>query len=159
MMTKPGGCPEALLDANLLLLLLLGDVDRKFVDHWERTRNFGLSAYIALDNVVRGFGPRLATTPNILTEVSNLANDLKGPRRALFFDRFAAVVPRLSEYYIESTRVSNHAHLKVFGITDLGILHLDRSEVVVLTADNALADYLSRQGYNVWSLDLIRKLS
>jgi hypothetical protein len=68
------------LDSNLLLLLLIGAVERGLVIRFKRTRVFLQEDYDLLCDVVAQF-TRVVTTPHVLAEVSNLATALEGKYR------------------------------------------------------------------------------
>jgi hypothetical protein len=141
-----------LLDTNLFLLLVIGDVDRRQVERWSRTRSYRADDYDVLDRVVRFFEGKIVTTPNVLTEVSNLAaKDLKdGAMKSRFFERLAELISALDEQYVESRLPAGMPNFPVFGLTDLGILRLAKDGAhLVLTDDGRLADYLGRQGVDV----------
>jgi len=57
----------ALLDANLALLLLVGQVDRKHISSFKRTSKYTAADYQALVDVPSNF-KTIVTTPNVLTE-------------------------------------------------------------------------------------------
>ena len=154
-----------LLDTNLLLLLVAGHADRRLVKTWPRVRNLGHDSYDvlnkAVDNFVQFFDARIVTTPNILTEVSNLGNDLKYDHRNRFFDAFAELIAVLfEESYVTSSSISGSQGFAIFGLTDMAILDRGLGEpCLVLTEDGTLADFLARKGVDTMTLDEIRARS
>ena len=60
------------IDTNLLLLLVVGETDRGWIKHHKRLGAYDIDAYELLVEIIRDIS-RVVVTPNILTEVSNLA--------------------------------------------------------------------------------------
>ena len=65
-----------LVDTNLLVLYLIGQVNRKRILSFKRTQTYTLDDFDLLARLIAWFG-KLVTTPHILTQASDLA-DLKG---------------------------------------------------------------------------------
>jgi len=109
---------------------------------------------------------KVITTPNILTEVSNLAARLKDQTtgklkhtvleqlRAVFAERIEVV----QEEYVESRLASHDTHFGKVGLTDAAIVKvgLDR-KCLVLTDDAALAQILSDRNVDVMNFNAIRQ--
>lgn len=64
-----------LLDANLMVLILVGTVNKVRILNFKRTQNFTVEDFELLSHLVAYFG-RLVTTPHLLSQASDLA-DLK----------------------------------------------------------------------------------
>ncbi|WP_292743219.1 hypothetical protein [Nostoc sp. NMS4] len=64
-----------LVDKNILLLLLVGSVNQERITKFNRTQQFIPEDYELLLAFIEKF-KKLVTTPNILTEVNSLANQL-----------------------------------------------------------------------------------
>src|SRR4051812_26562103 len=90
-----------LIHSNLLLLLLVGGADVSLIARCKRTKQFDLNDYELLRDFVFQF-KKVATTPHVLTEVSNLAGQLKGEYRDLFYSHMAQSIEVLDEQYIAS---------------------------------------------------------
>jgi hypothetical protein len=149
-----------LIDSNLLLLLLVGDVDRSWITRYERTRNYDEVAYDAVAAAIKSFGPKLVTTPHILTVVSNLAGHLKQEIRTRFFRRFAEMIERLlTELPVQSVRAAREKLFDQFGLSDLTTMLLAKGQYLVLTDDLPLAGYLSKCGVDVLTLGEIKPLA
>ena len=65
-----------LIDSNLLLLHLVGDIDPDYIHRVKTTDGYNKSDYESVASVLTAFGSKLFTTPHILAEVSNLANKI-----------------------------------------------------------------------------------
>jgi len=140
-----------LIDANLLVLLIIGALDRNQISTNNRTREYCpedydlLCAFLKLSN-----GPIL-TTPNILTETSNIVfASLNEPlrNRAMLSIRELASM-QLKEEPVLSVHAVQEPIFTRLGLTDSGIAYLRRLKCVFLTVDSDLYVHLSRIGANV----------
>ena len=148
-----------LLDANMLLLLLVGRVDRHFVQRFKRTNQFTAEDYNLLRRFVAGF-KTLVTTPNILTEVNSLAGQLTGRYKAKFFTVLAKSVESvLQEHYVPSTDAVQMEAFPSVGLTDAGIAHLVPGRYLVLTDDLELAGRLPAMGADALNFNHLRWMS
>ncbi len=66
-----------LVDANLLVLLLVGTVNRRRIGDFKRTQSFTAEDFDLLRKLIAHLGPRMVATPHVLSQVSDLT-DLKG---------------------------------------------------------------------------------
>lgn len=134
-----------LLDTNLLILAMVGEVARDRVGQAKRVRGYDPHHYDLLDQTIAGFG-ELATIPNILTEASNLIGSgerevVPGAARAL-----AAFALRAVEAYPPSRDVvTNPAFLRL-GLTDAAVMTMVREDLTILTDDHALYGALEKRG-------------
>ncbi len=135
----------ALIDTNLLLLLFVGSIRRELIPNFKRVSKFAVEDFDTIVNVVGYFG-KILTTPNILTEVSNLAGQLSGTDRNDCFESFASTLTLLKEEYVPSEDVVPTEHFRKFGITDAGIIHFARGKYLVVTDDFPLYHLLSSSG-------------
>lgn len=146
-----------LIDANLLLLLFLGRVDTKRIEHYKRTKKYTTDDYVLLEMVIEPF-PRLVTTPSILTEVSNLSGYLEEPLRSRYFLYFAETTTRLFEIYSPSTLISQSSIFVHLGLTDAGILYLLKQEkCLVLTDDLDLFVQIISSGFDAINFTHLRE--
>src|ERR1035441_2201040 len=79
------------IDTQLLLLLWIGSFDRTLVGRFKRIQRYEESDFDLLSNIVARC-PRLVTTPNVLTEVGNLAGQLPEEIANEFRGEFRLVV-------------------------------------------------------------------
>jgi hypothetical protein len=61
-----------LIDSNLLLLLMIGAIDRDRITTFKRTQKYSSDDFELLQQLVSKFS-KIVTTPQILTEVSTSA--------------------------------------------------------------------------------------
>ncbi|NUO79552.1 hypothetical protein HUU05_05715 [candidate division KSB1 bacterium] len=130
-----------LLDANLLLLYVVGRCDIRAVTSFKRTKVFTPEDYDLLENFVRYFS-NIVATPNILTEVSNFLNQLPDNIKVEHFLEFADIIRSLNEKYVASAVLAIQPQFEKFGLTDFSIIAEARGKYLVLTDDFRLSNYL-----------------
>src|SRR5262245_26716632 len=112
-----------LVDTNLLLLLVVGILDTSRIGTFKRTRTFTSADFDLLAGIVSRFS-LIVTTPNILTEMSNLLpEDLRAGCHALFAEQ----VPKFDEQYLPSKLLVAKTSFVRFGLTDTGIIEVARN--------------------------------
>lgn len=145
-----------LLDTNLLVLLVVGLYRRDRIPKHRRTKSYTIQDFVFITRLVAHFSRRL-TTPHILAEADNLIRQLDAVEHRAMSAVMTSVVSTLFEVYVpSSTAISqkDYAHL---GLTDSVVLIAAATEdVLVVTADNALANSLSRLGRDVLNINHIR---
>ena len=149
-----------LIDTNLLLLYFVGRYDSRRILTFERTKSraFTIEDFTLLLGVFDYFD-RVITTPNILTEVSNLSGKLSAHEKPAYYSEFATQTMILKEEYIESTRVCSLECFRKFQLTDSGIIDVAKGQYLVLTDDLPLAGYLQNVGIDVINFNHIRNLN
>lgn len=147
-----------LIDTNILLLYFVGTVNRERISRFNRTEKFTPEDYDLLLEVISFFSKRV-TTPNILTEVNSLTNQLGEPERSQCLALFSKSITLFNENYIPSHTISQRAEFMRFGLTDCGILELAYSRYLVLTDDLKLAVHLQSQGVDVVNFNHLRSYS
>lgn len=146
-----------LVDTNILLLLFVGRVNRKRISQFKRTKQFVSEDYDLLSNILSQFVD-VVTTPNILTEVNSLINQLGEPERSQCLQLFAKTIEEkgLSESYVKSSLVAQESNFSKYGLTDSGIVRLAKNKYLVLTDDFKLANYLSKNEIDVINFNNLR---
>jgi len=147
-----------LVDSNLLLVYFIGQYDRALLSKYERTRAFDDDSFFLLVNFIRSF-KKIVTTPNILTEVSNLSNKLKGDMRLAYFDSLVRQVDLTEECYLRSSELSRDPYFNKLGLTDISVMHASRNLYLVLTDDFLLSNYLTKQGQAAVNFNHLRQIS
>lgn len=135
---------RVLLDANLLLLYLLGSFQREQIPLFKRTSSFRLEEFDLLVAVMR-HSSALVTTPHILTEVSNLANALPAHLKGAWFRFFATTVRKYVEVYTPAGELFEESCFNPFGLADASIQNASRG-TLLLTDDFRLSGYLASIG-------------
>ena len=135
-----------LIDTNILLLYFVGALSRERIVRFRRTEQFSANDYALLVRLLINFNT-VVTTPNVLTEVNSLLNQLGEPDRSACYRIFARKIALLQEHYIPSQEVASldWAFMQ-YGLTDCGIASLAQSKYLVLTDDLKAANYLYGRG-------------
>lgn len=144
-----------LVDTNILLLYFVGSVNPKRISQFKRTNQFNVDDFERLVQIL-GYFQKIVTTPNILTEVSNLAGQLTDPERSLCFNALAMATATLTEVYVPSNVATNSVQFTRFGITDCGIEQIAKGSYLVLTDDFKLSSYLSTLQIDIINFNHLR---
>ncbi|MGD0517565.1 MAG: hypothetical protein ABSA26_08525 [Thermoguttaceae bacterium] len=64
-----------IVDTNVLLLFFVGKYEPLLIAKHKRTRQYSIEDFQILEKFLKLFQNRIITTPNILTEASNLLGD------------------------------------------------------------------------------------
>lgn len=118
---------------------------------------FSAEDYDTLSAVVERFS-LLSTTPNILTEVSNLADALTGRYKDDYIASFVNRLSVLNEHYVPSFELVGSPVFKLFGLSDAAIAEIASREILVLTMDAPLYQYLTGLGLDVLNFNHIRTI-
>ena len=125
------------IDSNLLVLLVVGSVDRRRI-----TKNRRLQAYTAddYDILVELLTPfdQVFVTPNTLTETSNLLGQHDDPERSRFFDKLRVIIQGSQEVVVASVEASSNDEFRRLGLTDAALLEVITAEAPLLTVDLGL---------------------
>lgn len=144
-----------LIDSNLLLLLFVGEFRRDLIPRFKRLGAYLPDDYDTLLRVLQNFS-KIATTPNILTEVSNLSSALQDQIRFGYFDSFAGRISVLTETYVKSVNAASTQIFRTFGITDAGIALIAKNGLLVLTDDLPLYQYIVNIGLDSLNFNHLR---
>lgn len=139
-----------ILDAQLLLLLIVGTASRHYIKTHRRLQAYTEDDFILLTRLLSQ-AVKIVVTPNILTEASNLAGYIAEPARTHIYEAFRAVVAAADteEQYAQSKLVVTGPEFTRIGLTDTGILQITTPSRMLLTADLGLYLAGSRLGLNV----------
>lgn len=145
----------ALIDSNLLLLYFVGQYDRNRITTFKRTKVYTPTDFDLLADIINYF-KCIVTTPNILTEVSNLAGQLPGALKPDCYDEFAKQVCVLEEEYRASEKVCKKSFFRKYGLTDSVIVDLSKNKYLVFTDDLPLFGFLSKKKIDVINFNHMR---
>ncbi|MBP0030598.1 PIN domain-containing protein [Roseofilum sp. Guam] len=149
-----------LIDTNILIFWVVGTVNLKRLEKFNRTKGFTAHDYDLLLQVLDNFS-KVITTPHILTEVSNLINNLGEPERSTALKILGQITQnpaKVQEEYRESSQLMQNDKFSKFGLTDCGILEICQGRYLVLTNDLELASYLYSQNIDTINFNHIRGL-
>lgn len=136
-------------DTNILLVYLVGCIDPKLIPKFKRTNAYCKEDFEVLNELFKNF-KKFATTPNILTEVSNLGGQLSGDAKNSFFIFLSKFIQKTQEEYIESAKISKDEFFIKFGITDRGIFELiNTGNYLVITHDFRLSGNFPNHSVNI----------
>ncbi|SFH41627.1 hypothetical protein SAMN05660649_05127 [Desulfotomaculum arcticum] len=144
-----------LIDSNLLLLLFIGSFSVDWIQKYKRTKQYVIEDYQVMVSFIKHFN-KILTTPNILTEVSNLSNQLPEKVKNEYFPVFAKKVTVLQESYHQSIAVCQSSNFRRFGLTDTLIIDIGNTGCLVLTDDFRLAGYLESMSISVINFNHLR---
>lgn len=147
-----------LIDSNLLLLYFIGKYNPSVIQSFKRTKKFTIEDFDLLSQIICFF-TKLITTPNILTEVSNLCNSLPGNIKNNYFTEFAKQIQVLNEHYKPSSNICSLDHFKKYGLTDSGIIELAKGNFLVLSDDFPLTNYLQSKNIDAINFNHLRPLN
>ena len=143
-----------LVDTNLLVLYLVGKVNKNRILNFKRTQKHTVEDFELLERAIVWFGS-LVTTPHVLGQVSDLAT-LHGNELSAVRNWFKLVVGETEERYEESRNVVKDACFERLGLTDAAIALLCGQRTLMLTDDLDLYDTLSRRGVDAVNFNHIR---
>lgn len=148
-MTVP---PIAVLDTNILLLLLVGETHTQLIPRVRRLSRYSIAAYSALKRSLARVR-KLVITPHALAELSNLSfKDLAAETRGAYLDVFRRVLSGFAEDAIDKDTILKHPLLEKVGVTDVSLAQAGaKPDTVVVTDDFRAAGLLQKQGCVVWN--------
>ena len=150
--------PAVLLDANLLVLLIVGTTDPSYVGRHRRLRAYDKSDFDLLIEFIRPMSA-LVVTPYILIETSNtLLSGIGEPARSHIADTFRQLVGSLDERFVHSTRAVEQPEFPRLWLTDAAVLMELVNSHVLLTADLDLYLAASQRGYTAINFNHLRQL-
>jgi hypothetical protein len=127
----------AVLDTNVLLLLLVASVDMSLLRTYKRVSQFTVQDATALDDLLRPFQV-LATTPHVLSETDNFVDQAPAYRQRDLKNGLIRFVERATERYRPAKELAIHDGFIPLGLTDCGLIDFQQ-EAVVITTDFRLA--------------------
>ena len=125
------------VDANLLILFVVGSVDPRIVAKHRRLSGFATADYDFL-LVVLNEVPHIFVTPNTLTEASNLMRQHGEPERSILMDRLAYLIEESDEGVVTSARAAANPYFGQLGLTDAALLESISPQTPLLTVDGNL---------------------
>lgn len=145
-----------LVDTNLLVLYIVGSVNRERITGFKRTRTYTKEDYDLLIRLVSSFQP-LHTVAHVLAEVSNLT-DLSGPERRQALLLLRHTISSLTEAEMPSTRAAESRSYERLGLTDAAIVMAAREHrCTVLTDDLDLYVALYHAGIKAINFSHLRE--
>ena len=122
------------IDANLLVLLVVGATDQALIAKHRRLRTFMVEDYGRLLGLIERAG-QVFLTPNTLTEASNLLAQHPNPERSRFFAVFRRIIGKSEEIVVASKAASRNNAFVRLGLTDAALLEVISEETPLVTVD------------------------
>ena len=123
-----------LIDTNLLVLLVVGTVNRNRIEVFKRTNQYTPEHYDFLVAILHGFD-RWFTVAHVLGEVSNLT-DLSGSERLQGRELLKRTISVMTEAEIPSRLAAEDTVYNNLGLTDAAIAAVARRHRCVLLTDD-----------------------
>ena len=136
-----------LIDANLLVLLVVGLTDKRLIERHKNVSSYDADGFDLLVEKLKEFSEVLLT-PNTLTEAYNLLRQIGEPERERLTLTLGEFIKGRPERYIPSEEASNEATFVRLGLTDAALMNVGRvSRPVLLSADRDLYLAASQEGF------------
>ena len=147
-----------ILDANLLVLLIVGMASTDYISKHKRLSSYTVDDYDILAGMISAAD--ILVTPNTLTEASNLAKQISDPARTKIYELFRGLVnfTSTSECFVESRSAVARKEFTRLGLTDAGLLTINREHHILLTADFDLYQTARAVGLNAENFNHYRNL-
>lgn len=146
-----------LIDANLLLLYLVGSYDISLVGDgkYNRLQKYTIKDYELLLRL-KGVFATAVTTPHVLTEVSNLANDLPSSTRSRCLREFVSTFEPITELHTPSMEAARRQDFHFLGLTDSSLAQWS-SRYLVVTDDARFVAKLNESGLEALNFNHLRE--
>jgi len=154
------GATGVLVDANMLLVYLVGQLDENLVKYVTPNRAYTADDFQLVAMMLSQF-KTLIVTPSVLAEVSNLSSKLPEGYRDEFRRLLARLLPTaaFTERLVELANVPNGQAFVPFGFTDATIEQISAQGVPVFTDDFNLYQLLAGKNADVFNYNHIRLLA
>ena len=149
-----------LIDTNLLLVLLVGNVEPRLIGKAAGTKGSSIEDYERIKNILKCFS-RLVTVPQILTETAYfLTTHCTANTRLDLRQELARYVflKETKEARVMSRRIAMHRSFDKLGYTDAAILTANAGKYLLLTADNGLQNFAGSMGIAVLPFQWLRAM-
>lgn len=137
----------AVLDTNVLLLLLVAQTDVSLLRTFKRVQSFEASDVELLSKILSRF-QSFVSTPHVLSEVSNFLDQAPLYRRSDLIQALQRYINAHAERYDAATLLANREEFALLGLADTGLISLSH-ELVVITVDFRLAGKIEASGGGV----------
>jgi len=128
---------DVLIDANLLILLVVGLVDPKQVSHHKNTAHYSPGDFKLLTNLLAS-ARTIVITPNVATEASNLLRQTHAVLSKELGQVLSSVLEKTREVPVASVDATRDAAFLRLGLTDAAILTVLPNDLALLTDDGGL---------------------
>jgi hypothetical protein len=148
---------RAILDSNVLLLYLVAEFDISLVgSSYKRLSTFQVQDIVLLRWLFQRFSS-VATTPHVLTEVSNLSNQMPEWVKVRWFPWFGQRLAEFAELALASREIGQLESFHRFGLTDAGLAQL-ADKYVIVTNEWPLTGFLESRKLPVINFTHLRQI-
>ncbi|MGA2350954.1 MAG: hypothetical protein ABSF70_11010 [Terracidiphilus sp.] len=146
-----------LIDANLALLYLVGSFNLRLVGDgkFNKLSNYDLEDFRMLLRLKNKF-KKAVTTPHVLTEVSNLINDLPEQTKAGCLKKFHGTFVEIDEISVPSMEAAQRPEFHFLGLTD-SALALVSDQYLIVTDDARLVKKMNESGLVALNFNHLRR--
>jgi len=148
---------SALLDTNLIVLLIVGLAGKQFITTHKRTKDFIEEDYDLLVQTINNFD-RLWITSHCLSEVSNLLKQTHEDFAKKLMLVFAQFADHMKESHISKSKIFENELVFRLGVADTGFVEKSRKVTCSFTTDLDLYLELCRLGRKVINFNHLRML-
>jgi hypothetical protein len=134
------------LDANLLVLLVVGLTERRYISVHKRLKEYTIADFDLLAAMI-SVSAGVAVTPNALSEASNLLRQINEPAKIQIATVFRGLIKRMNEIYIASAAASSRSEFLRIGLSDSALLEIGKQDIVILSVDHDLYMAALAAGY------------
>ena len=145
----------ALLDTNLLVLLIVGSASRSYIARHTRLDSYTDDDFDLLVELVGSFSD-IIVLPHIWTEADYLVRSggLRHPATQQVLEKLRILIASITEFPVSSAAGAVREEFAQLGLADSVMLHLSAMEasgmqVTMITADQGLANAALAQGCDV----------
>jgi hypothetical protein len=146
---------SALIDTNLLLLLIVGLFDKKLIEKHKRTQAFTIADFELLIQCIGGADIIWITT-HCLAEVSNLIKQTNQSIKIGLIQFLINVTSKFKESYVSKDLIFVKDCFPRLGVADTGIMIKAKRVDCLFTVDFNLYIEASRNGYKVINFNHLR---
>lgn len=146
----------ALLDTNLLTVLLVGQLGKGYIEKNKKTRNYSSDDFDLLVELLGNFKD-IITTPHILAETTNLIDWVQGDHREILFAYLEYFIKEKREIYFPAKNIIENSVFNQLGLTDTGIIEVAKTNnFVIITSDLDLYNLSISQNLQAINFNHIR---
>lgn len=152
------GLRRIILDANLLVLYVVGLTDVKLVNQHKRLKIFDVDDYRFLQQRLSSYD-KIVVTPGVLTESSNLLRQTNEAASTRLMRKLKTLIDcAFVEVYHPAREAAEQDEYEKLGLTDAGLLLLGDKYTPLLTADLSLYLAYNKRKLPVENFNYVRPL-
>lgn len=142
------------LDTNILLLYVIGSINKAHIAKFKRTRIFASEDFDLLMTVISG--SQLLISPNVATEASNFLESYSVAREQTGLIALDQACRHIIERYKASKELFDHMAYLKYGLSDASIMSLCEAGAIAVTVDFPLYGFIVNSGLMAINFNQIR---